>query len=255
MDERHHVIFSPISGSNSEQSLAWQYRMKKKKYQKLFLVGVVVWVMLSFIFFCQTTDLNLVRAFILPNPPMRPIYVPLDDTSTEQLTEKERRRARPNVHPVMQQNLSLDESWADKAVRALWSGWASSNLLSSYLQKAKKDYTSLNLYKVTYTGRYLKKQRDRNRLLCQLKQQGTLRTLTGSEEPFASLGWKKLVPSQPLDLAITNPYRTCAVVSSAGAILNSSLGKEIGEWLGLVCKQGCIDTQSPVDCSYITAIY
>lgn len=199
---------------------------------------MVAWVMLSLFFFSQTTHSNLYQAYVLPTPPMRPIYVPHVEnyTSTEQLKEKDRSHATAITHPVMQQNLSLNESWADKVVRGLWQGWASSNLLSSYLQKAKKNYTSVNLYNVTYTGRYWKKQRNKNQLLCQLKQQGTLRILTGSEEPFASLGWKKLVPRQPLELAISSPYRTCAVVSSAGAILNSSLGREIGEWLGLVIK-------------------
>lgn len=195
----------------------------------LFLVGVVAWVLLVFIFFCQNTDSSLI--FFLTYVPstsaqgsMRPIdaaYVE-NNTSIEHL------------------NLSVDESWADKVVRGLWMGWASSDMLSSYLQNAKKNYIAINQYKVNYTGHW-KKQMDRKKLLCQLKQQELIRTLNGSEEPFTSLGWQKLVPHQPLEQAINGPYRTCAVVSSAGAILNSSLGREIGEWLGFGCKQDCID--------------
>lgn len=190
--------------------------------------------MLSFIFFCQSTHstLTFFQAFVVPIPPMRPMDAPHVDNnpSNEHLKEKDQRRARDIVRPVMQQNFSVDESWADKVVRGLWMGWASSKMLSSHLQKAKKDYTIINLYKVTYTGHW-KQQRDKKQLLCQLKKQGPLRTLTGSEEPFASMGWQKLVPRQPLEQAINGPYRTCAVVSSAGAIINSSLGREIGEWL------------------------
>ncbi|XP_026789298.3 beta-galactoside alpha-2,6-sialyltransferase 2b isoform X1 [Pangasianodon hypophthalmus] len=218
---------------NPEASLAWQYMMKKKKHQKLFLVGVVAWALLSFIFFFQSTDSNLIffRASVVSTSALgnkRPIDAPRveNKASTEQPKQKDRRRSRAIIPPVMQQNSSLDESWVDKVVRGLWMGWASSDMLSSDLRKAKKDYTAINLYRVTYTG-YWKKQRDKKNLLCQLKQHKLLRTLTGSEEPFASLGWQKLVPRQPLEEAISGPYRTCAVVSSAGAILNSSLGREI----------------------------
>lgn len=165
---------------------------------------------------------------------MRPITAPHveNNTSTEQLKEKD-----PTLNPlIMQQDSSVDESWADKVVRGLWMGWATSDMLSLELQKAKENYTAFNLYKVNYTGE-LKRQIHKKKLLCQLKQQGGFWTLTGSEEPFASLGWQKLVPHQPLEQAISGPYRTCAVVCSAGAILNSSLGHEIGEWLLLPVKQ------------------
>lgn len=212
--------------------------MKKKK-QKLFIVGVVAWVMLSFIFFYQNTDSNLTVFcnFVLPTS-MRPIDAPHveNNSITEQLKDKERHSTSAIVHSVMQPNLNLDYSWADNVVRGLWMGWASSDMLSSNLQKAKKYYTAINLYRVTFKG-HLNKQRDRKQLLCQLKQHGMLRTLTGSEEPFASLGWQKLVPRQLLEQAISGPYRTCAVVSSAAAILHSSLGREIGKWLGLECNQ------------------
>lgn len=200
--------------------------MKKKKHRKLFIVGVVTWVLLSFILFCQNTDSNLLVfcTFVLSpftRGSMRLIDAPHVENSagTEQLKEA-------ILPTVMQQNLQLEESWADKVIRGLWVGLASSDMLSSYLQKAKKDYIAINLYRVTYTGHWTK-QKDKKKLLCQLKQQKLLKTLTGSEEPFASLGWRKLVPQQPLEQAISGRYRTCAVVSSAGAILNSSLGREI----------------------------
>lgn len=57
-----------------------------------------------------------------------------------------------------------------------------------------------------------------------MKEQAQLRTLDSSEQPFAGLGFQQLDPPQ-----LKQAYRTCAVVTSAGAILNSSLGLEIGE--------------------------
>ncbi|KAG7326764.1 hypothetical protein KOW79_010165 [Hemibagrus wyckioides] len=208
------------------------YRMKKK-HQNLLFVGVIAWVLISIIFFCQNTYSSLIyfRTSVLSNSSqgsMRLITAPHveNNTSTEQLNEKDRRHGR-TVNPlIMQQNSSVDETWADKVVRGLWMGWATSDMLSLQLQKAKEEYTAINLYKVNYTGE-LKQQRDKKKLLCELKQQEALRTLNGSEEPFASLGWQKLVPHQPLEQAMSGPYRTCAVVCSAGAILNSSLGHEI----------------------------
>ncbi|CAK6959229.1 beta-galactoside alpha-2%2C6-sialyltransferase 2 [Scomber scombrus] len=68
-------------------------------------------------------------------------------------------------------------------------------------------------------------------LVCQMKAQAQLRTVDGLEEPFASLGWARLVPSLPLDQLYRrqdkSSFKTCAVVTSAGAILHSGLGKEI----------------------------
>lgn len=50
--------------------------------------------------------------------------------------------------------------------------------------------------------------------------------MDGTEEPFSNLGWAQLVPLQELR---TSPYQRCAVVTSARAVLNSVLGREIGE--------------------------
>ncbi|XP_060724564.1 beta-galactoside alpha-2,6-sialyltransferase 2b [Tachysurus vachellii] len=220
-------------GLNPELSLAWRYRKKKKKHQNLLFVGVVAWVLLSCIFFWQNTysDMIVVRLSLLlssTQDSMRLITASHveNNISAEQLKDKYRHHGRTFQPPVIQQNWSLDESWVDKVVRGLWMGWATSDMLSLRLQKDKKKYTAINLYRVNYK-RHSKEQRDKKKLLCQLKQQEPLRTLTGLEEPFASLGWQKLVPHQPLEQTIRGPYRTCAVVSSAGAILNSSLGLEI----------------------------
>ncbi|KFO37199.1 Beta-galactoside alpha-2,6-sialyltransferase 2 [Fukomys damarensis] len=50
---------------------------------------------------------------------------------------------------------------------------------------------------------------------------------SGLEPPFAALGWRSLVPATPLSQLHPRGLRSCAVVMSAGAILNSSLGVEI----------------------------
>lgn len=108
-------------------------------------------------------------------------------------------------------------------VRGLWKGQVSSKLLGQRLEKAKKNYILSNEHKVFYKGQR-KADKGRQEILCQIKEQAQLRTLNSSEQPFAHLGFQQLVPPQ-----LQKAYRTCAVVTSAGAILNSLLGREIGE--------------------------
>ncbi|KAF5895709.1 beta-galactoside alpha-2,6-sialyltransferase 2-like, partial [Clarias magur] len=204
--------------------------MKKKKHHKLLLLSVVAWLLLYFIFFYQNTNSNLISFSSFTHSTqvrIRPIYDPHVEnrTTTKQLKEKDPHHSRAIVLPERPKNLNLHNIWAVKVVLGLWLGVASSDMLNSYLQKTKKKYTDINQYNVTYT-RHLKSETNQKKLLCQLKNE-PLRTLTGNEDPFASLGWQKLVPRQPLEQATGGPYKTCAVVSSAGAILKSSLGREI----------------------------
>lgn len=130
---------------------------------------------------------------------------------------------------------NLDEYYLSKSlsvIQRLWRGSVSADMLSSRLQKAMKDYGSSNKHRVSYAG-IRRATRSAKELLCQVKEQVQLRTVDGSEQPFSSLGWARLVPSVPLknlhQWMGRSRFRTCAVVSSAGAILRSGLGKEIGE--------------------------
>lgn len=117
-------------------------------------------------------------------------------------------------------------------VQQLWQGSVSAGMLSPRLQRAMKEYMNANKHHVSFTGHRRAKQSAKE-LLCQMKTQARLKTVDGSEEPFSSLGWARLVPSLPLEQLYRqqgkNSFKTCAVVTSAGAILRSRLGKEIGE--------------------------
>uniref|UniRef100_A0AAQ5XVW9 Beta-galactoside alpha-2,6-sialyltransferase 2 n=1 Tax=Amphiprion ocellaris TaxID=80972 RepID=A0AAQ5XVW9_AMPOC len=106
-------------------------------------------------------------------------------------------------------------------------GRVSADMLSPRLQRAMKDYLSANKHHVSYSG-HRRTAQSAKELLCQIKAQARLRTVDGSEQPFSSLGWARLVPSVPLEqLQDQSSFKTCAVVTSAGAILRSGLGKEI----------------------------
>lgn len=117
-------------------------------------------------------------------------------------------------------------------VQRLWRGRVSAGMLSPRLQRAMKDYVTANKHHVSYRGRRSPSQTAKE-LLCELKGQARLQTVDGTEQPFSSLGWARLVPSLPLDQLHKRPeqgsFNSCAVVTSAGAILRSGLGKEIGE--------------------------
>lgn len=65
-------------------------------------------------------------------------------------------------------------------------------------------------------------------LLCQLKAKVEVSTLTSDLEPFSSLPWASQLPPKQLTSDL-GPYRSCAVVSSAGSLRSSGLGKEIGD--------------------------
>ena len=118
-------------------------------------------------------------------------------------------------------------------VQRLWRGRVTPGMLSPRLQRAMKDYLSANKHHVAFMGQR-RLGRSPKELLCELKAQARLWTLDGSEQPFSSLGWARLVPQLSLEQLYRQQggggFKTCAVVTSAGAILHSGLGKEIGEW-------------------------
>ncbi|XP_007957739.1 beta-galactoside alpha-2,6-sialyltransferase 2 [Orycteropus afer afer] len=108
----------------------------------------------------------------------------------------------------------------------LWKGNVSSKMLNPRLQKAMKDYLNTNKHGVHFRGKR-EARLSREELLCELRSRVHVRTLDGKEAPFSMLGWEKHVPAVPLSQLYPHGLQSCAVVMSAGAILNSSLGKEI----------------------------
>lgn len=129
-------------------------------------------------------------------------------------------------------------------LRRLWKGDASSRMLHPRLQKAMGAYLRANKHGVRFRGRRAA-GRSRAELLCALRGRVRVRTLDGTEPPFSALGWRTLVPAVPLGQLLPRGLRSCAVVTSAGAILNSSLGEEIGGSRGY----RLVLSASPAQCS------
>lgn len=126
------------------------------------------------------------------------------------------------------EDMQDDFSQARAVVSQLRWGRVSQLMLSSRLQGEIKKYVDANRHNVNFVGHRLPFL-SRHDLLCQLRNQMFRLTLDGKEEPFSSQGWQTVVPDSPLEDLFGANLKTCAVVSSAGAILNSSLGKDIGE--------------------------
>ncbi|KAI7809008.1 beta-galactoside alpha-2, partial [Triplophysa rosa] len=122
-----------------------------------------------------------------------------------------------------------DDNYVPKSnsvVHSLWRGSLSVGMLSPRLQKAVKDYLNNNKHGVAYTG-HRRVRQSGQQVLCELKRRGKVRTLDGFEMPFSTLDWDKIVPALPLNELFGGGFKTCAVVTSAGAMLHSGLGKEI----------------------------
>lgn len=84
---------------------------------------------------------------------------------------------------------------------------------------------SQNIYDVKYESGN-KEDATKEEVMCALKQVN-LKTVTANDEPFRRLGFK--IPEAPLQER--RHFNTCAVVTSAGALLGSRLGDFIGEFL------------------------
>ncbi|XP_004551343.1 beta-galactoside alpha-2,6-sialyltransferase 2 [Maylandia zebra] len=153
-----------------------------------------------------------------------------DEKENEDLGNRRKNR----VHSMAGDDFSdLEEFYFSKSIsliKRLWKGRVSAGMLSLRLQRAMKEYVNSNKHHVSYKGNR-KPAQSAKELLCELKNQARLRTVDGLEQPFSSLGWARLVPSLPLEQLYKKEnrrsFKTCAVVTSAGAILRSRLGKEI----------------------------
>ncbi|AWO99580.1 putative beta-galactoside alpha-2-6-sialyltransferase 1-like [Scophthalmus maximus] len=111
----------------------------------------------------------------------------------------------------------------------VWDDEMSSSMLGSRLRKVVQNYQAMNKYGVEVSGPGGVSSRPKLRgpeLLCQLKNKAEVATLTSDLLPFSSLPWAAQLPSKPLTSDL-GPYRSCAVVSSAGSLRYSGLGKEI----------------------------
>ncbi|XP_067412814.1 beta-galactoside alpha-2,6-sialyltransferase 1-like [Emydura macquarii macquarii] len=104
----------------------------------------------------------------------------------------------------------------------------SSRMLGPRLQRVFKNYQAVNKYRVPPEAGARRAGAGQTglELLCQLKARVSVRTLRPGEGPFAAPDWRGVLRQRDLAEEL-GPLRTCAVVSSAGSLQKSGLGKEI----------------------------
>ncbi|KAF3705561.1 Beta-galactoside alpha-2,6-sialyltransferase 1 [Channa argus] len=109
----------------------------------------------------------------------------------------------------------------------VWDDKMSSKMLGSRLRRAVANYQAMNKYGVEVSNYSSSKTKlNGPKLLCQLKKKVEVTTLTPDLQPFSSMSWATQLPPKQLS-ADLGPYKSCAVVSSAGSLHRSGLGKEI----------------------------
>ncbi|VTJ62293.1 Hypothetical predicted protein [Marmota monax] len=145
------------------------------------------------------------------------------------MQKRHRRQGRSHTLEEREDGDRLYASMSRAFLYRLWKGNVSSKMLNPRLQKAMRDYLNTNKHGVRFRGKR-EARLSRAELLCQLRRRVRVRTLDGTEAPFSALGWRQLVPAVPLGQLHPRGLHSCAVVMSAGAILNSSLGEEIGSF-------------------------
>ncbi|XP_006627561.3 beta-galactoside alpha-2,6-sialyltransferase 1 isoform X1 [Lepisosteus oculatus] len=110
----------------------------------------------------------------------------------------------------------------------VWNEEMSTTMLSKRLKKVVQNYQAMNKYGVHFE-RLASRRRQRltgEELLCELKDKVAVTSLTPDLPPFSELSWGSQLPPH-LVTAHLGPYKSCAVVSSAGSLKNSGLGREI----------------------------
>uniref|UniRef100_A0A672JGD5 Beta-galactoside alpha-2,6-sialyltransferase 1 n=2 Tax=Salarias fasciatus TaxID=181472 RepID=A0A672JGD5_SALFA len=112
----------------------------------------------------------------------------------------------------------------------VWNDEMSSSMLGSRLKKVVQNYQAMNKYGVEAGGPGGVSSRPKLtslQLLCQFKDRvDKVSTLTSDLQPFSALPWAVQLPPDPLTSDL-GPFGSCAVVSSAGSLRYSGLGKEI----------------------------
>ncbi|XP_073707738.1 beta-galactoside alpha-2,6-sialyltransferase 2b [Garra rufa] len=210
-----------------------------KQSAKLPLLVLLLWMLLFFVVFSYYTDSQVNQPHRTISNSESPHYVQRSARAImasrnyqwglyaerrgpfQSRQELRRTKFRKYLMKTSKREYSDDYSYDWSVVRGLWKGQVSSKMLSKQLQRAMRDHVHSNKHNVLYKGQR-KASRNGQEILCQMKQQAKLRTLDGSEQPFAQLGFQQLASPK-----LQQMYTTCAVVASAGAILNSSLGPEI----------------------------
>ncbi|XP_006985131.1 beta-galactoside alpha-2,6-sialyltransferase 1 [Peromyscus maniculatus bairdii] len=108
----------------------------------------------------------------------------------------------------------------------VWDKDSSSKNLNPRLQKILKNYLNMNKYKVSYKGPGPGVKFSAETLRCHLRDHVNVSMVETTDFPFNTTEWKGYLPKENFRTK-AGPWHRCAVVSSAGALKSSQLGREI----------------------------
>lgn len=98
-----------------------------------------------------------------------------------------------------------------------------------------KEKEETNIYKVKFKRQKIRTpHKSRHDLICELQESVKVEMLHENLEPFKSLGYDKYFPRREIFENFPK-HNTCAIVSSAGSMYKSKLGKEIGMYKSFLC--------------------
>lgn len=128
----------------------------------------------------------------------------------------------------------------------VWNKDSSSKNLIPRLQKIWKNYLSMNKYKVSYKGPGPGIKFSAEALRCHLRDHVNVSMVEATDFPFNTSEWEGYLPKDNIRTK-AGTWGRCAVVSSAGSLKSSQLGREIGmfwacsvngsaywDWLGIL---------------------
>lgn len=88
----------------------------------------------------------------------------------------------------------------------------------------------MNKYKVSYKGPGPGVKFSVEALRCHLRDHVNVSMIEATDFPFNTTEWEGYLPKENFRTK-AGPWHKCAVVSSAGSLKNSQLGREIGMYL------------------------
>ncbi|KAG5215930.1 hypothetical protein JEQ12_001506 [Ovis aries] len=110
----------------------------------------------------------------------------------------------------------------------VWDKDSSSKNLAPRLQTIRKNYLNMNKYKVTYKGPGPGVKFSAEALLCHLRDHVNISMIEATDFPFNTSDWEGYLPQEDIRTK-AGPWGRCAVVSSAGSLKSSRLGREIDD--------------------------
>ncbi|XP_008979607.1 beta-galactoside alpha-2,6-sialyltransferase 1 isoform X1 [Callithrix jacchus] len=110
----------------------------------------------------------------------------------------------------------------------VWNKDSSSKNLIPRLQKIWRNYLNMNKYRVSYKGPGPGIKFSAEALLCHLRDHVNVSMVEATDFPFNTSEWEGYLPKESIRTK-AGPWGRCAVVSSAGSLKSSQLGREIDD--------------------------